>query len=115
VVGAGLGAAFGFINGAIAGDSTAELLTDTLAGAASGAVIGLTDGLSLLGGIGLSAAANVEIEALRQFDNSMITHCDKIDVRGIVFAGATSVFGDLVGGASSLVRAEVAMTWGRIL
>jgi RHS repeat-associated protein len=108
VVGVGLGAAFGFINGVIAGDSTAELATDTLAGAASGGVIGLTDGLSLLGGIGLSAAANIEIEALRQLDNSMITHCDKIDIRGIAFAGATSVFGDLVGGASTLVRAEVA-------
>jgi RHS repeat-associated protein len=108
LIGAVVGGGYGLINGWIAGDSNAELITDVLAGAASGGIIGLTDGLSLIEGIGGGAIANAEIEALRQFDNSILTHCDKMDVKGIAFAGVTSIFGDLVGAGSSLIRAEAA-------
>jgi RHS repeat-associated protein len=106
VIGAGAGLLYGLANGVIAGDSRNELIADAIAGAAGGGLIGLTDGLSLLGGIGFGAVTNAGIESYRQIANSAITGCDKFDKRGVAFAAAGSVFGDLVGGASSLIRAE---------
>jgi RHS repeat-associated protein len=106
VIGAGAGLLYGLANGVIAGDSRNELIADAIAGAASGGLIGLTDGLSLIGGIGFGAVTNAGIESYRQIANSAITGCDKFDKRGVAFAAAGSVFGDLVGGASSLIRAE---------
>jgi hypothetical protein len=102
VIGAGAGLLYGLANGVIAGDSRNELIADAIAGAASGGLIGLTDGLSLIGGIGFGAVT----ESYRQIANSAITGCDKFDKRGVAFAAAGSAFGDLVGGASSLIRAE---------
>ena len=82
------------------------MIADAIAGAASGGLIGLTDGLSLIEGIGFGAVTNAGIESYRQIANSAITGCDKFDKGGVAFAAAGSVFGDLAGGASSLIRAE---------
>lgn len=90
------------MNGIIAGDSRNELIADAIAGAAQGGLIGLTDGLSLLQGAVVAAG----IESYRQIANSAVTGCDKFDKRGVDFAAGGSLFGDLLGGASSLIRAE---------
>jgi hypothetical protein len=102
VIGVLAGTGYGIVNGIIAGDSRNELIADAIAGAAQGGLIGLTDGLSLLEGAAVSAG----IESYRQIANSAITGCNKFDKGGVAFAAGGSVFGDLVGGASSLIRAE---------
>jgi hypothetical protein len=106
LVGVIAGTGYGIVNGIIAGDSRNELIADAVAGAAQGGLIGLTDGLSLLESVSFNAVANAGIESYRQIANSAITGCNKFDERGVAFASAGGVFGDLVGGASSLIRAE---------
>jgi hypothetical protein len=102
VIGALAGTGYGIVNGIIAGDSRNELIADAIAGAAQRGLIGLTDGLSLLQGAVVSAG----IESCRQIANSAVTGCDKFDKGGAAFAAGGSLLGDLVGGASSLNRAE---------
>ena len=96
VIGAGARLLYGLANGVIAGDSRNELIADAIAGAASGGLIG-SDGPSLIGGIGFGAVTNAGIESHRQIANSATTGCDKFDKRGVAFATAGSVFGDLAG------------------
>jgi hypothetical protein len=110
VIGAGAGLLYGLANGVIAGDSRNELIADAVAGAVQGGVIGLTDGISLLGDVAFTAVASAGIESYRQIANSAITGCNKFDKRGVAYAAAGGAFGSIVGGASSVVRAELATT-----
>jgi hypothetical protein len=103
LIGGGLGAAYGVLNGYLAGDRGAELAVDIVAGAGSGALIGLTNGLSLVEG----AIVNAGIESYRQLAISAISGCQKEDARYIVAAGGLSVLGDLAGGAAAAVKAEI--------
>lgn len=77
LIGGGLGAAYGAINGYLAGDRGWELAADIAAGGGSGALIGLTNGLSLVQG----AIVNAGIESYRQLAVSAISGCQKEDWR----------------------------------
>jgi len=103
LIGGGLGAIYGAVNGYLAGDRGWELAADIAAGGGSGALIGLTNGLSLVQG----AIVNAGIESYRQLAVSAISGCQKVDLRYVAAAGGLSVLGDLAGGGVAVVKAEI--------
>jgi RHS repeat-associated core domain len=113
-IGAGLGAAFGFVSGYINGDRGSQLWEDSISAGSAGFLIGLTDGLSLAAGAGaigveagtavtLDATAKVAIsagigagsEALRQKSNyGCVT-----SATDVWFAAALGAAGQATGGS----------------
>ena len=94
--GAAIGLGVGLINGYISGDRGMALLEDSGAGAAAGGLIGLTDGLSLLEGVGARAAISVSAEALREEVNN---GC--LNTSNLAYAAAASTAGDFAGNFTS--------------
>ncbi len=95
VVGTVVGAGFGLVSGYISGDRGDSLLVDTVAGGLTGGLAGLTNGLSLLQGIGARAVIATGVEGYRQLANDAVAGCVKdTDYRALGAAGAGSIIGD---------------------
>lgn len=101
LVGAGIGGAWGLVNGYIAGDRGSKLWVDFTAGAATGGLAGLTNGFSLAETIVARSMISAGIESYRQLANSAISGCVNINQSDIALAGVTSIFGDLAGEAAA--------------
>jgi hypothetical protein len=94
-IGTVLGGGFGLVTGYLSGDRGEALLVDVGAGALTGGLAGLTNGLSLLEGIGTRAVVSAGIEGYRQLANDAVTGCVKdANVKALVLAGAGSAVGD---------------------
>lgn len=94
-VGSAVGAGFGLLTGYLSGDRGEALLIDAAAGGLTGGLAGLTNGLSLLEGIGTRALISTGVEGYRQLANDVVTDCVKdTNFAALGLAGAGSIVGD---------------------
>lgn len=117
-IGAGIGGAWGLVNGYLSGDHDWRSLTvDFLAGAGTGALAGLSNGVTLIetaSAIGTRAIVSMGIESTRQIvKGALPCHDMEINYVDIGLAGAGSLYGDLSGlGGLGVMRERWATAFG---
>ena len=98
LIGGGIGAGWGLINGLVAHDNWKQIVSDVVAGAVTGGVIGATDGMVYANPV-TRAAFSAAVETSRQVVNGLLSPCHEIELNyaEIGLAAGGSLLGDVSG------------------